>query len=225
MDRKLLTKRIEIVLAVLLIVVVVLGVVFLLFRSIPVSNPITSTSENELLPGIPADPNEFIKFLDLSSQTEFTALGKKIILPTDAQVNSAYNNTSLTQFSCRSDISTDCTIYEIDTAGRRFYISAPLVLNLKSRTSTASIKKKLVVAGEEVEFTYMQKKFFNAVANADGVITETIENKELTTVEEIYGCLSYKICFSTGRLEALDKTANDLDVTAFETFVQSIVIQ
>jgi len=224
MDRKLLLKRFEIIVGVLLVVVVVLGILFFAFRSIPTVDQSIENNNGELLPGFPSDPNELIKFLDLNGAKEFTVAGKKVILPNDATISSAYNNTSLSQYVCTDNISSDCTIYEIALGGRTFNISAPLVLRLKETTAISTIKKKLSVSGEDVEFSYTQKKYYNAVLNDQGEVTSSTEVPDLTTVEEIYGCLTSKVCFNSGRLSD-DKASNDSDVAAFEQFVESTVVQ
>lgn len=224
MDRKLLVKRLEIILGVFLIVVVVIGILILVFRSMPVNLTELTNSNEELLPGIPADPNEMIKFLDISGQKEFTIANKKAILPGDDIVNSAYNNTSLSEFVCKNSTSSDCTIYEISDQGRLFYMAAPIELRIKEPTSASTVKKKLVIAGQEVELSYTQRKFYNVVTNDSGEVTSTTEDPTLTNIEEIYGCLSTDICFNSGRLPN-EKTTNDAAVAAFEQFVQAVVIQ
>ncbi|MFS8131434.1 MAG: hypothetical protein ACMG57_05680 [Candidatus Dojkabacteria bacterium] len=224
MDRKLLVKRLEIVIGVFLIVVVVLGILVLVFGSIPaIQAPLSDTNES-LLPGIPTDPNEQVKFLDITGQKEFTIANKKASLPGDDIVNSAYNNTSLTEFVCKNDTSSDCTIYEIADSGTTFYMAAPIELKLKEPTSSASVKKKLVISGEEVELTYTQRKFYNSETNDNGEIISTTEDTSLTSIEEIYGCLSSNICFNSGRLPN-EKSTNDTAVAAFEQFVQAVVIR
>lgn len=224
MDRKLMIKRLEIVIAVFLIVVVVLGIFFFAFRAIPVNDDNTTQSQDELLPGFPSDPDDLIKFLDFAGLKEFSASNKKVILPTDSEVNAAYNNTALTDFNCNGDNPNECTIYEISQAGRIFYITAPTIAKLKKPVAHMNIKKTLTVSGEEVEFTYTTRNFVNAIFNDAGEVTDTVEEPSLTTVEEVYACTSSKVCFTSGRLTP-DKVANDIDVAAFEAFVQALVIQ
>lgn len=224
MDRKLLVKRLEIIFAVLLIVIVVVAIFILIFRTLPSNNENLSNTPEQLLPGIPSDPNDVIKFLDISGQKEFTIANKRTTLPGDDTVNSAYNNTSLSSFTCKDDTSSDCTIYEVLDSGRTFYMAAPILLKLKESTAADSVKKKLTVAGEELELTYTLRKFYNLETNDNGEVTKTTEDASLTSVEEVYGCLSNSICFNSGRLPT-EKSENDLAVTAFEQFVQAVVIR
>lgn len=223
MDRKLLAKRVEVVFAVLLVVVVILGIAVLLFRAIPSTQDNVIDNQGELLPGFPSDPNELIKFLDLNGQKEFTASNKKVTLPGDSVITAAYNKTSLSEFDCKDISSTECTIYEVSFQGRTFYISSPIVLRLKQTTAAGQITKELPVAGENVTFTYTQRKFFTPQFNDQGEITSSIEDPTAINIEEISGCLSTKICFNSGRL-INEKAQNDLDVTSFEQFVESIVV-
>ena len=217
MNRKLLITRLEIIFAVVLIVIIAIGIVFFTFRAIP-----SFQNNPEELNGSPTA--EQIRFLDITDQKEFSIASKRVILPENGLVLAAYNNTSSSGFTCQTELSDDCTIYDISIDGRLFHMSAPLVLKLKDVTSVSEIKKTLVVAGEEVEFTYTQRKYVRPTLDDEGVVEIIEQLPELTNIEEIYGCLKSGICFNSGRLTD-DKATNDIDVTAFEKFVQSVVIQ
>ncbi|MEP7103687.1 MAG: hypothetical protein ABI721_03195 [Candidatus Dojkabacteria bacterium] len=219
MNTKLLRTRLEIVLAVLLVVIVIIGIAFFIFKAVPVNDSLnTDTTGNP--PGLPV---ENINYLDVSGKIELTLNNKTLSLPLGSVVISGYNNTSASDFSCIGDNGAGCTIYDIDVSGTTSYISTPYGIKLKSPVATLTDFKKLLVAGEQVNFSYGQRKFLTTIQDSDGNIKDVKEDPTLTAIEEVYGCTASNICFESGRLSE-DKTVSDQQVAQFENFVQSLTI-
>lgn len=209
-------KGIEIILAIVLIVLIVGGVLIFLFTRSMTSDLGTETITSEEL-FFPAGPSEILEVTDSS---KVTINDKTITLPEGWRVISISKNYSEdTQYKCENADQTECTVYNITNNEQYYYIATPTALRTTVDTPTDQEKKMINIGGIDYEFSYEEISVYTMDSAG-----ELVEDSSAHIYKEIHGCVAPNMCVSSGLLNIDDSSKNGEQVSAFESFVKSLII-
>lgn len=204
-------NRLEIIIAIVLVAVIVLGLLFFVFR----------VGQNVVDNGETTDENQDrgIQPIDIQNSKEFGLIGKTITLPEGYEIGTAFVNARNSGLSCNIDEESKCTIYFIINQDVTFYVSSPNSVEEDNEYPVKPVNKILQTKLGDIEFTFDMLKIANAKTLSDG--TEELTEEVSSIVAAIRGCtVANNICFSTGNLP--QDATNAARVQLFTEFVAGV---
>ncbi len=207
------TNKLDNRLTVFIIIIIVLMIFFIIYRNSQNSNNTSEVQNTQLFGSITGT------VLELNNSKTLELGDKKINVPKNWEITTAYQNNDNSLIKCDTQNQTDCRIYVVNNGSSTLYISTPTFLIAPYAPEVKDVVKTITSNGQDIGAVYKALVLESRDENSDQ--SQPVTDKNI--YYQVYGCFKQGFCINTSSLDS-DLSKNQEQVKIFENFVKDIKI-